>query len=92
MLLFLLQLCSFTHCVVKWNISKLKYFLLLGGSNEFQETDWVNHFSTQKVEISNLEPEVYEFKIVGRNAVGKSPDSDIVEARLEEAPVIEREL
>lgn len=62
-----------------------------GGSNEFQETDWVNHFSTQKVEISNLEPEVYEFKIVGRNAVGKSPDSDIVEARLEEAPVIERQ-
>ncbi|XP_074608784.1 hemicentin-1-like [Acropora palmata] len=62
-----------------------------GGSNEFQETDWVNHFSTQKVEISNLEPEVYEFKIVGRNAVGKSPDSDIVEARLEDAPVIERQ-
>ena len=52
----------------------------------------MNHFSTQKVEISNLAPEVYEFKIVGRNAVGRSPDSDIVEARLEEAPVIEREL
>lgn len=63
-----------------------------GGSDEFQETDWVDHFSTKKVEITNLEPAAYEFKIVGRNAVGKSPDSDIVETRVEGVPVIGREL
>ena len=67
-----------------------KYYLLFlaeeGG--EFQETDWVDHFSTQLIDINNLEPEVYEFKTVGKNAVGTSPDSDVIEARPELGPVV----
>ncbi|KAJ7377911.1 ATP-dependent DNA helicase chl1 [Desmophyllum pertusum] len=47
---------------------------------EFQETDWVDHFRVQWTEINDLEPELYEFKTIGKNAVGTSPESDVTEA------------
>lgn len=53
----------------------------------FQNTSWVNHFSTQSVEIGNLSPDLYEFKTVARNDYPDqvnpitSPASDVTEAR-----------
>ena len=53
----------------------------------FQNTSWVNHFSTQSVKIGNLSPDLYEFKTVARNDYPDqvnpktSPASDVTEAR-----------
>ena len=41
----------------------------------------MNHFSTEWTEINNLDPELYEFKTIGKNTVGTSPESDVTEAR-----------
>ena len=41
----------------------------------------MDHFRTKWTQISNLDPELYEFKTIGRNDVGTSPESDITEAR-----------
>ncbi|XP_068714967.1 neuroglian-like isoform X2 [Montipora foliosa] len=61
-----------------------------GEGGEFQETDWVDYFSTETVEITGLESKSYEFKTVGRNAVGTSTESDIVELKPEAASVVGR--
>ena len=63
-------------------------FVFTEEGGEFLETAWVDHFSTQWTEIKNLEPEVYEFKTVGKNTVGTSPESDVTEARPEQGPPI----
>lgn len=63
-------------------------FVFTEEGGKFLETDWVDHFSTQWTEIKNLEPEVYEFKTVGKNTVGTSPESDVTEARPEQGPAI----
>ena len=48
----------------------------------------MDHFSTQQTEVTNLEPEVYEFKTIGKNRVGQSPESDVTEGRPEQEPVV----
>ncbi|KAL9959377.1 hypothetical protein ACROYT_G032696 [Oculina patagonica] len=48
---------------------------------EFVNTSWVDHFDTQDTEISGLDPDLYQFRTVGRNKLGESPPSDITEAR-----------
>ncbi|XP_073228624.1 fibronectin type III domain-containing protein-like [Porites lutea] len=59
---------------------------LKGG--EFLETQWMDHFSTQLVKVNSLDTDVYEFKTVGKNLVGTSPESDVIEARPEPDPVV----
>ena len=55
---------------------------------EFLETQWMDHFSTQLVKVNSLDTGVYEFKTVGKNFVGTSPESDVIEARPEPDPVV----
>ena len=52
----------------------------------------MDHFSKETVKITGLESKSYEFKTVGRNAVGKSTESDIVEFKPEPASVVGRKL
>ena len=48
---------------------------------ESVNTSWVNHFDVQDTEISGLDPDLYEFRTVGKNGLGESPASDITEGR-----------
>ena len=65
----------------------MELFYLAVEGEEFKNTSWVNHFETQSTEISNLSPDLYEFKTVARNdypSIDKpeeSAASDITEAR-----------
>ena len=52
----------------------------------------MDHFSTGAVKITGLESKSYEFKTVGRNAVGTSTESDIVELKPEAATLVGRKL
>ncbi|XP_068759026.1 neuroglian-like isoform X2 [Montipora capricornis] len=73
-----------------WTSEFKVFYRKKGEGGEFQETDWVDYFSTETVEITGLESKSYEFKTVGRNAVGTSTESDIVELKPEAASVVGR--
>ena len=61
-------------------------FSLTGEGETYQETAWVDHFQTKWTEINDLEPDTtYEFKTIGRNKVGPSPESDVTQASLTDA-------
>ena len=49
----------------------------------------MDHFTTQRIKVTDLKTEVYEFKTIGRNPEGTSPPSDVTEARPHQGPVID---